>query len=518
MRHRFILAGPRAFLDYEIIEMLLAQVLPRGDTKAMAYSLIAAANSVTPVSSKRPILGPHIAAVLHHSLSLYFKKAVNGFGPAMSTHLAAVKEAATRIAQTSCSDAPILSSWNAVGNYCRHQFEAVARPSIFILLLDYMHRLVATPIRFAIDEHIAIIERQTVVAALRHGASGLIVVRVDPDATLMTGHRDHEIARKIRDAGAPASVLMHDYIVVAGDSFMSLRSMGVLEVATAYEVDSPHDSASRNGWYADPEEELTRLQAIAAAGDAGSLRDTELLSLLLRRAAADNKRASMAEDLIARFGNLGQVLAAPIDEVIHVLESLPEAYRPGNPEAAAVQLGVIGEACQRMLRAQILAAPPLADMAALVRYCRAALAYGEVEHLHALFLTEDRHLLWDEVISRGTVNAAPVQPREIASRAVRLGAAFVVLVHNHPTGDPEPSQADVTMTLQVDMVCRSVGVQVLDHIIVAVSGHVSLADAGRMPRMAGDMTAGAFAAEKQPKRRASRRKRPPEPASGCEVP
>ena len=128
------------------------------------------------------------------------------------------------------------------------------------------------------------------------------------------------------------------------------------------------------------------------------------------------------------------------------------------------------------------------DTAALVRYCRAALAYTEVEHLHALFLTDDRRLLWDEVLSRGTVNTAPVHPREIASRALRLGSAGIVLVHNHPTGDPEPSQADISMTLQIDQACRAVGVQVLDHVVVAESGHVSLAEAGKMPRLVEDVS------------------------------
>jgi len=110
------------------------------------------------------------------------------------------------------------------------------------------------------------------------------------------------------------------------------------------------------------------------------------------------------------------------------------------------------------------------------------------------------------VLSRGTVNTAPVHPREIASRALRLGAAGIVLVHNHPTGDPEPSQADVSMTLQIDQACRTVGVAVLDHLIVAETGHVSLAEAGKMPRVLDDMATFRPSAIPAPARRGRRRR------------
>ena len=507
LRQRFIAGGPRAFLDHEIIEMLLAHVVPRGDTKRLGYALIDATNSARITSAKRPTLGRDVAAVMRQPLQLLADGSVKGFGGAMAVHLEAVKEAAVRIASTSSSDAPILGSWNAVGNFCRRKFATQSEAALYVLLLDYKHRLLAEPVRFPVDMDADQVARATMVAALRHAASGLIVVRLDPEEAPAGGHRDHALAQRIRDAGAPAAVLMHDFIVVAGDSFMSMRSMGVLEVATAYETVDLHDAASRNGWYADPEEALAKLQETVAAGNVGNLHEIELLALLLRRATKDAERARVAEDLIARFGNMGRVLSAPIDELIHVFETLPEAYRPDNAALAAVQLAVIGEATQRILRAHILG-EPLADMAALVRYCRVALAYGEVEHLHALFLNRERRLLWDEVLSRGTVNTAPVQPREIASRALRLGAAFVVLVHNHPTGDPEPSQADVSMTLQVDMACRSIGVQVLDHLIVAVSGHVSLAEEGRMPRPIGEIATAEAKAAQRPKAPYAKRKRP----------
>ena len=487
LRQRFLVGGARAFLDHEIIEMLLGHVQPRGDTKALAHALIAATCPPQKTNSARPLLGAGVAAVMRDPLSIYASKLVSGFGGGMAVHMEAVREAASRIAQTSHSDAPLLGSWNAVGAYCRQQFTGFDQPAVALLLLDYRHRLLTDPVLFADTQDITTITHTGITTALRHGASGLIVVRLSPDGQLTDTQADHALARSIRDAGAPVSVLMHDYIIIAADNYMSLRSMGVLEVAPAYEAERvTAPDPGFNGWYAEPEGSLAALQERVAAGKVGQLPDAELLSLLLRRAASENTRAQLAADLISRFGNLGRLLSTPIDELRYVLQTRDAAIRPDNIESAAVQLAVIGEAAQRLLRAQILAAPPLEDMPALVRYCRAALAYGEVEHLHALFLAADHRLLWDEVLSRGTVNTAPVQPREIASRGLRLGAQYIVLVHNHPTGDPEPSQADVAMTLQVDQACHSVGIRVVDHIVIAETGHASLAEAGRMPRLAAD--------------------------------
>ncbi len=488
LRQRFLAAGARAFLDHEILEMLLAQVVPRGDTKGLAYGLIDAAGSVGNGPTYRPGLGRAVAAVLCDPLLLQSESGVPGFGPGMAAHLMAVKAAALRVAETGQSDAPVLGSWNAVGTYCRQAFRKTPPPALFVLLLDYRHRLLAAPLCFDPDAPPEDTARQTVRSALRHGASGVIAVRLAGPGGLAEQRQDEAQARVLRDTGAPVSVVMHDFIVVAGDEYLSLRSMGVLEVAALYDAEADAAGDIHDGRFAAPEERLAVLQETVIAGEVNRLDDAALLALLLRRAVADAGRAVLAEGLIARFGNLGRVLAAPVDEVMHFLTTRPTGQRPDNPELAAVHLGVIGEGCQRYLRGQILDAPPLNDTAALVRYCRAALAYAEVEHLHALFLTDDRRLLWDEVLSRGTVNTAPVHPREIASRALRLGAAGIVLVHNHPTGDPEPSHADISMTLQIDQACRAVGVQVLDHVVVAESGHVSLAEAGKMPRLVEDVS------------------------------
>lgn len=467
--------------------MLLAQVIPRGDTKALANAVIAAEKTRQPTSqSLRPALGAGVAAALHDPLQLYANRRVKGLGGGIAVHLEAVREAAARIAQTSESDAPILANWEAVGTFCRRKFAGQLNAAIAVLLLDYRHRLIAEPRMYSAGQAANEIAQQSIVAALRHAASGLIVIRLDPEGNLTDRRSDHDLARSVRDAGAPVSVLMHDYIIVADDNFMSLRSMGVLEVAPLYDAGDSQANDHYGGWYAVNGETLAALQDRVVAGEVARLRDPELMALLLRRAVDDDKRFALATRLLQRFANMGRVLAAPVDELVHELQAGAVRESSDRHEIGAIQLAVIGEAAQRYLRAHILHAPPLTNMPALMRYCRAALAYSEVEQLHALFLSKSRTLLWDEVVSRGTINAAPVQPREIASRALRLGARYVVLVHNHPTGDPSPSQADVSMTLRVDEACRVIGVKVLDHVIVAASGESSLYASGRMPRLLRD--------------------------------
>ena len=241
-----------------------------------------------------------------------------------------------------------------------------------------------------------------------------------------------------------------------------------------------------DGWFVQPGESLDQLQRRAQADGLDRLDDAALLGLLLRRAVGDDAWVGFAQQLLLQFGSLGRVLAAPLGELVDAVDLLPEEGRPDAPEVQALHLGVIGEAAARLLRGQVLGRPLLGgplldDVPSLVRYCRAALGYEEVEQFRVLFLDRRHRLVWDEVLAKGTVNHALVQPREVTAIALRLKAAAVVLVHNHPTGDEEPSRADVDMTRQIVEACSVVGVQVLDHLIVAEGGHTSLAEGGLLP-------------------------------------
>jgi DNA repair protein RadC len=308
--------------------MLLAQVLPRGDTKALAYAAIdGSGGSPLAGGGRRPELGRGVAAVLGDPLLLLESGVVAGFGPGMAAHFAAVREAAQRVAEAAESDQPVLGSWNAVGAFCRRRFGKVRDPALFMLLLDYRHRLLAEPMTFDPTGEPAAIARATVTMALRYAASGVIVVRLAPAGNFGETPGDQALARQLRDAGAPVAVLMHDYLVVLGEEFLSLRSMGLLEIAALYDAGEADDSDG--GWYVVPESRLATLQETVLDGEASRLRDGELLSLLLRRACADDVRGGLADGLIAGSGSTAPASAQRgLPPVIEPLLGVrPQGYR-----------------------------------------------------------------------------------------------------------------------------------------------------------------------------------------------
>jgi DNA repair protein RadC len=486
LRQRFVAGGPRAFLDHEVLEMLLAQVEQRRDTKPRAYALIDAAGAPLAGTDMRPALGRQLAAVLLQSPEWFTSGKVDGVGPAMSIHLAAVRSAAARIAEAVLLDAPVLGNWEAVVSYSQVRFTGSAKPQVYALFLDYRHRLMREPEPFDPSTDAKEFARLVLSTALRRAASGLIIIRHNPDGFTTPQAHDFARADELKAAGAVNAVLLHDYMLVCATGTVSLRSIGVMEIAPAYEalsaVESIFPMVQVDDWYAHSRERLDSLQKYAEAEGVDALDDEALLALLLRRAVGDEERLAFARRLIAHFGNLGRTLSAPFEELVDAVSLLPESGRPESPDVLAVHLGVIAEATQRLLRGQVLTQPLLDKPGSLIAYCRAALGYQEVEQLRVLFLDNAGRLIWDEMVSRGTVNHAPVQPREIAARALRLNAASIVLVHNHPTGDAEASLSDIDITRQIVEACRAVGIAVLDHLIIAQSGHTSLADAGKIPQ------------------------------------
>ena len=131
-------------------------------------------------------------------------------------------------------------------------------------------------------------------------------------------------------------------------------------------------------------------------------------------------------------------------------------------------------AAQRLARGALAKRPVLSSWTAVIDYVRAAQAFAEKEQFRILFLDKRNQLIADEVQQEGTVDHTPVYPREVVKRALELSATALILVHNHPSGDPTPSQADIEMTRQIAQVARTLGIQVLDHVIVGKDGHASL--------------------------------------------
>lgn len=195
-----------------------------------------------------------------------------------------------------------------------------------------------------------------------------------------------------------------------------------------------------------------------------ALPDYELLELLLCLAQPRSDVKPLAKALLARFGGFAEVIAADPARLRDV---------KGLGDTGVAALKTAEAAAVRLLREQVRDAPVLSSWDRLLDYCRAAMAYREIEQFRILFLDTRNRLIADELQQKGTVNHTPVYPREVVRRALELHATALILVHNHPSGDPSPSKADIQMTQQIRNAAHAVGVTVHDHVIVGRGGHVS---------------------------------------------
>lgn len=207
-----------------------------------------------------------------------------------------------------------------------------------------------------------------------------------------------------------------------------------------------------------------RLRARFLEGGAAAMPDYELLELVLFRAIPRQDVKPLARRLIDAFGDFNAVLAAPPARILAV---------PGAGPAVLLELKLVEAAAQRMARARVLRRPVISSWDALIDYCHTAMAHRETEAFRVLFLDRKNVLIADEEQARGTVDHVPVYPREVVKRALELNASALILVHNHPSGDPTPSQADITMTAQIQAAAETLGLVLHDHIIVGRSRELS---------------------------------------------
>jgi DNA repair protein RadC len=224
--------------------------------------------------------------------------------------------------------------------------------------------------------------------------------------------------------------------------------------ATAAPKARPHHAGHRE-----------RLRERAAAGGLSALPDYELVELFLFRSIPHRDVKPLAKQLLARFGSLSGVLGATAEELASV---------KGVGAALALDLKLLHEVTVRTAREQVAKRPVISSWSALLAYVKTALAHETREQFRVLFLDRKNQLIADEVMGKGTVDHAPVYPREVMRRALELSASAVILVHNHPSGDPTPSSADVDMTRQVADAGRSLRIAVHDHLIAARDGVASL--------------------------------------------
>ncbi len=214
-----------------------------------------------------------------------------------------------------------------------------------------------------------------------------------------------------------------------------------------------------------------RLRTRFLKGGAESMPDYELLELVLATAIPRRDVKPLAKTLIAKYGSLSAVLAAPISSLLEV---------KGLGEGAAASLKIIQASASRMLQQEIIGTPVLSSWQKLQDYLLAIMAHEKIEHFRVLFLNKKNHLIADEVQHSGTVDQTAAYPREIVKRALELGATALILVHNHPSGDPNPSPADIALTRQIVQAAQGLGIVIHDHLIVAKGGIGSLKNQGFM--------------------------------------
>jgi len=208
-----------------------------------------------------------------------------------------------------------------------------------------------------------------------------------------------------------------------------------------------------------------RLRKRFLEGGNEALADYELIELILFRAIPRRDVKPLAKELVRKFGSFADVVAAPLARLKEV---------EGISEGVAIEFKIVEASARRFAKGQIKKRASLGSWSQVIDYCRTVMAFEDHEEFRILFLDKKNGLIADESQGTGTVDHTPVYPREVVKRALELAASAIILVHNHPSGDPTPSTQDVKMTLDIIAIAAPLGITVHDHIIVGRQGHASL--------------------------------------------
>lgn len=212
-----------------------------------------------------------------------------------------------------------------------------------------------------------------------------------------------------------------------------------------------------------------RLRARFMAGGAAALPDYELLELVLFRAIPRQDVKPLAHLLLSEFGDFNRVLTAPAVRLNAI---------NGVGEAVIVELKIVEASAHRMARSRVMDRHVISSWDAVLDYCHTTMAHRETEQFRVLYLDRKNTLIADEEQAKGTVDHVPVYPREVAKRALELNASALILVHNHPSGDPTPSESDITMTTQIATAAEALGITLHDHLIIGKSRELSFKTEG----------------------------------------
>jgi DNA repair protein RadC len=231
--------------------------------------------------------------------------------------------------------------------------------------------------------------------------------------------------------------------------------------ANSRDTQDPSESAETPHYHGHRE----RLRGRFRSAGPGALSDYELLEMVLFRALPRGDVKPLAKSLIKKFGSFA--------EVVHAPEMLLREVN-GVGDATITEIKLIAAAASRIAKGELKGRTLLSSWADVINYCRTSMAFADKEQFRILFLDKRNQLIADEVQQVGTVDHTPVYPREVIKRALELSATAILLVHNHPSGDPTPSQADIHMTKAIVDIAAPLGIAVHDHIIVGKNGHASL--------------------------------------------
>jgi len=212
-----------------------------------------------------------------------------------------------------------------------------------------------------------------------------------------------------------------------------------------------------------------RLRTRFRKGGAAAMPDYELMELVLFRALPRRDTKPVAKALLERFGSFAEAISAEPELLMEI---------KGLGKSSVTEIKLIHAAALRLMQGQVMDRPVLSTWSTLLGYCRASMGYAKKEQFRILFLDKKNRLIADEVQQEGTVDHTPVYPREVIKRALELSSTAIILVHNHPSGDPTPSQADIDMTKQIILAANSLHITVHDHIVIGRTSEVSFRSRG----------------------------------------
>ena len=212
-----------------------------------------------------------------------------------------------------------------------------------------------------------------------------------------------------------------------------------------------------------------RLRERFINGGADAMPDYELLELVLFRAIPRRDVKPLARELLERFTDFNGVISAPVDQLQIV---------SGVGQTVIQELKIVEAAAHRLAKSKVIGRPAISSWDALLEYCQTTMSHRQTEEFRVFYLDRKNILISDELLGQGTVDHVPVYPREIVKRALHLNASALILVHNHPSGDPTPSQQDIAMTKHIQAAADALGISVHDHLVIGKSREISFQSEG----------------------------------------